>query len=378
MSRSDSLIRPESNLEQLVLILTYACQLRCKMCGQVDGVDNAPNSFGALKGQLPIESIKQCINELTSLKNVYLFGGEPLLYSDIIPLLEYLQKKKLRFSFSTNGLLLKRFAPAIVDTQVSQIFVSIDSHNEKIHDAIRGKEGAFKTSLLALDRVFDERKKRGSKKPRVNAQFTITPDNYRSLINYYDFFAGEFPEIASIIFHFPRFATRAMGEEYMRIMGEEFGVETSSWQGNLSNGDYIQRYADIDTTLIYEQLTELLKRPKSAITGPVEKEEIRQYFHEPHVLPKDRTCTCSTRCGIQPNGDVVTCVDYPDYVIGNINEKSITEIWNGDKLMRWKDYLTAHRNPGVLVKCSRLYPTSIKKRPLIYRVTSKLRRVLNA
>ena len=92
---------------------------------------------------------------------------------------------------------------------------------------------------------------------------------------------------------------------------------------------------------------------------------------------KNRTCTCFRRCGIQPNGDVVTCVDYPDYAIGNIHEKSITEIWNGEKSMRWRGHMTAHGNPVGLVKCSRLYPTSIKKKPLIYRGISKFRRVFN-
>jgi len=356
------------------------------MCGQVAGPDNAPNSSGGVSGQLPFESIKQCIDELENLKSVYLFGGEPLLYREIIPLLNYLQKKKLQVSFSTNGLLLKKHTPAIIDSQVGMVSISIDSHDDKVHDDIRGKEGLFRTSLLALDHLFDERRKRGSKKPEVKVHLTITPNNYRSLTDYYDFFAGRFPEIDLIKFHFPRFATRTMGEEYMRIMQEEFGVEASSWQGNFSDDEYNQGYADIDTVLIYEQISELLERPKTSVTGPVEKEEIRQFFQEPHVMPKNRTCTCFKSCGIQPNGDVVTCADYPDYVLGNIREKSITEIWNGERSIRWKNYLSTHGNPGVLVKCSRLYPAVSKKRPLselksklgaIDRVASKFRRALN-
>jgi len=84
----------------------------------------------------------------------------------------------------------------------------------------------------------------------------------------------------------------------------------------------------------------------------------------------DRTCACFRACAIQPNGDVVPCGDYPDYVMGNIYEQTISEIWEGEKSQHWREYLIKYGNPGVLVKCSRLYdpvdgPLSLPRR--IYR-----------
>ena len=51
-----------------------------------------------------------------------------------------------------------------------------------------------------------------------------------------------------------------------------------------------------------------------------------------------------------PNGDVVTCRDYSDYVTGNIEENSITEIWNNEKYQNFRNVL---KDEKLLPICSR-------------------------
>jgi radical SAM protein with 4Fe4S-binding SPASM domain len=52
-----------------------------------------------------------------------------------------------------------------------------------------------------------------------------------------------------------------------------------------------------------------------------------------------------------PNGDVVTCRDYPDVVVGNIKEKSILELWNNDKMRGFRNLLK--EEGGLLPVCTR-------------------------
>jgi MoaA/NifB/PqqE/SkfB family radical SAM enzyme len=89
------------------------------------------------------------------------------------------------------------------------------------------------------------------------------------------------------------------------------------------------------------------------ITGPTDPGEIDEYFREPGKMPEGRQCGCFKSMAIQPNGDCVMCADY---IMGNIADNSLTDIWNGPKALKWRNYLREHGNPGVLAKCSRLYP----------------------
>jgi radical SAM protein with 4Fe4S-binding SPASM domain len=54
---------------------------------------------------------------------------------------------------------------------------------------------------------------------------------------------------------------------------------------------------------------------------------------------------------IMPNGDVVPCRDYSDYVVGNINDKSILEIYNGEGYRKFRGLLKNHG--GLIPICAR-------------------------
>jgi MoaA/NifB/PqqE/SkfB family radical SAM enzyme len=44
-----------------------------------------------------------------------------------------------------------------------------------------------------------------------------------------------------------------------------------------------------------------------------------------------------------PNGDVNFCADIGDYIIGNITEKSLREIWFGEKAARFRKKILEER-----------------------------------
>jgi radical SAM protein with 4Fe4S-binding SPASM domain len=56
---------------------------------------------------------------------------------------------------------------------------------------------------------------------------------------------------------------------------------------------------------------------------------------------------------IAPNGDVVTCRDYPDVVVGNIQTQSLLEAWNGERMLQFRRVLKGH--DGVLPICTRCH-----------------------
>ncbi len=57
---------------------------------------------------------------------------------------------------------------------------------------------------------------------------------------------------------------------------------------------------------------------------------------------------------IQPNGDANFCVDFPDYIVGNITDQTIAEIWNSDRAELFRDYLKQHPLP-ICNRCGAKY-----------------------
>lgn len=63
---------------------------------------------------------------------------------------------------------------------------------------------------------------------------------------------------------------------------------------------------------------------------------------------------------IMPNGDVVTCRDYPDVVLGNIQHDSLVDIWNNQRARAFRKLV---KEEGLLPVCARCqglsYPQAI-------------------
>ena len=349
--------KDQYRLKHLIITLTYQCQLSCKMCGQVNTPEGAPNSQDDWT-KVNLEVLEKRINEIEyPLKTAYLFGGEPLVYKEIFKLSNFLNKKNIQFSYSTNGLLLKKYVNHILDDPPHMISVSLDGYTPDLHDEIRGLKGSWQKALDGLETLIEEKKKRKIKHPLLKIHFTITPDNYKTMRDYYEFYINKFPEIDEIKFHAPRFADKKMGIDYFEIMEKEFQTNCMSYLGNFSDEEFVKECQKINITKLHEDITWLLTQPKTCYLGPTDLNELEMFFKVPSYYPKERKCVCFNSMAIQPNGDVVNCGDYPDLKFGNIKDEKITDLWNSMTAKKWRKFLDENGNPGVLSKCSRLFKT---------------------
>jgi MoaA/NifB/PqqE/SkfB family radical SAM enzyme len=345
-------------LKHLIVTLTYHCQLHCEMCGQVETPEDAPNSQKNWT-QIPLDVIKKRIDELEfPLQSAYLFGGEPLIYKDIFKLSEFLTSKNINFTYSTNGLLLKKYTNNILDNPPEMISVSMDGCTSDLHDSIRGLKGAWQKATDGIQSILDEKEKRDLKYPLLKIHFTIIPDNYTTMREFYRFYINKFPMIDEIKFHVPRFNDLKMGYEYFNTMRDQFDTYCLSYQGNFSEDTFVKDCKNkIDVKVLHDDITWLLKQKKVSYLGPINYDELYKFFKEPSYYPKTRRCECHKSCAIQPNGDVCACGDYPDLKFGNIQNDKIDHLWQSEIASKWRSYLKDNGNPGVLAKCSRLFDT---------------------
>ena len=106
------------------------------------------------------------------------------------------------------------------------------------------------------------------------------------------------------------------------------------------------------------QLQELLKRSRSwsapAITviPPIFGEaNLRRYYTDHRAqFGFDRCLSIYQVVEINSNGDLSPCRDYHDYVVGNIKEATITELWNSPAYRQFRRSLATD---GLMPVCSR-------------------------
>lgn len=131
-----------NQLSVIDIQITTRCNRKCKYC------------FGPQteNKNLPYNEIKKIMDEmyLFGIGNLSLSGGEPLLYPEIIKVLEYAKIKNIKVSLSTNtDYLLKNKG---ILSYVDVVGIPIDSVIEENHDTMRGKN-SYKNIIKALDYI---------------------------------------------------------------------------------------------------------------------------------------------------------------------------------------------------------------------------------
>lgn len=130
----------------VVLSVTYKCQCGCVHC--------SVNDYGRAGEDFSADEIRAVIDFIADWGPVKItfFGGEPLLRPEIADFVAYATAKGIRASIDTNGLnLTDDMAKKLKKAGVGNINVSLDSADQRIHDALRGHEGCFTAAVHALE-----------------------------------------------------------------------------------------------------------------------------------------------------------------------------------------------------------------------------------
>jgi MoaA/NifB/PqqE/SkfB family radical SAM enzyme len=147
-------LAPRLHVRPLVaeLFLTDNCNLKCVSCACWRTVT---------RSELDSAEWRDVIDQLAALGIVKanFTGGEPLLRKDAPELMAYARSAGIRsLHLNTNAVLLdERRLAAVLDAGVRSVNVSVDGPDAAQHDLVRGKDGAFDTTVEALQRLLAQR-----------------------------------------------------------------------------------------------------------------------------------------------------------------------------------------------------------------------------
>ncbi len=132
-------------LFSVTLAVTNRCNYHCWHC----------YNAGRSQRDMPLSVLKDIAGQLQGLGvvNVTLTGGEPLLRGDLEDIAAAFDESTCLTLNTTGDRLTAQRARALRDAGIFSVGVSIDSTDADEHDRMRGRKGAFRTALDALQSV---------------------------------------------------------------------------------------------------------------------------------------------------------------------------------------------------------------------------------
>jgi len=329
---------------------TQRCNLRCKMCFQWGPKGFYRNKkFNLFREEVNVEKWCKFFDQISKYKPTIVFwGGEPLLYRDIRKIMKYIKSKELRSAMITNGTLLEEYAEDIV-SNVDRVAVSLDGP-EKINDSIRGK-GVFSKVMKGLRKIEKIKKEHMRQLPQLQFLYTITNENYKYIIDFFNYIKDNF-DAHSFFFQIAWFHTPQMRKRYKWEMKTFLECDATSCDGWISTN-----HIGINPEEVEKAFHEIEQNKRDSRLILLDcMRDVRKFLEEPTYTFEYTECAAiNKRIGILPNGDIVFCTDYPDYILGNVFTQKILDIWYGERAERFRNVLKRRGLFSICSRCSSFY-----------------------
>ena len=288
--------------------ITRKCNYYCKHCYSNSIYEEDVDT-------LELKEIYRIIDEFAdnNVPVILLSGGEPLIRDDIFDIIKYIASKNIRISLSTNGSLIDQVTACKLKSMgISYVGISLDGTREK-NDDFRGMIGAFDNALRAIENCHRVGQK-------VGLRFTLQKNNYKDVPNILNLM--EEMKVDRICFY--HLVPSGRGKEIMdQMLSNEETKEVI---------DYLYEYSK--KTIVEGKNKKEILTVANHTDGPyiylkVKKEDPRLADKVFDLLMRNRgNRSGSAIANVDWKGNV-----YPDQFtrflpIGNLKEKSFSNIWN--------------------------------------------------
>jgi radical SAM protein with 4Fe4S-binding SPASM domain len=310
--------------------------------------------------ELDFKILKTLVKDLTIVRpNYTLFGGEPFLYPFLEELIDEIKKAGSIIDTPTNGTLLAEHAEMLVKKKFDLIRVSIDGPREK-NNKQRGF-GSYEKAITGLTILYEAKQKLWSKYPLIDIIYTVTPENYSSIEQFF-LHDIEISKLNRITIQMQNYITTEMGESYSKFLDSEFGIKSQSyWKGMVRNPSDFEK---IDVSELSRQVNEVKKRylsqSKNVMLLPPTFSPINLKAYL--TAEWDKMTDIYQKClvpwvaaEIVANGDVAPCHVFYDLVFGNLHRNNIMEIWNGKNYIKFRNYMVINHFMPICPGCCILY-----------------------
>ncbi|MDR1684857.1 MAG: radical SAM protein [Desulfovibrio sp.] len=346
-----------AGIRQLSVRITDRCNLRCHTCGQWGdkGFLHGEPLRELTARELPPERYIALLDDLAAhghRPTVYLWGGEPMLYRGSLDILEHATRLRMPAMIATNGTGLEAAAERITAMPMLLLQVSVDGHDAVTHNAARpaaGKGDNFRAVREGLAAVNAEKARRKSRLPLTAALTTISTANARHLLDIYEAFKDS---VDLFVFYLSWWIDEASAGAHDADFTRRFGFTPKLHRGWI--GDWVNK----DAKALAGQLRELERRSAGPAAPAVNilprltsADDLREYYgNHAATFGFDRCISIFRAVEIDSDGSMSPCRDYHDYIVGNVREATVTELWNN---ARYRAFRASLSKDGLMPVCTR-------------------------
>ena len=315
------------------MLITPGCNLKCRICSARSMMEDST--------QLSTQEIKGFIKKISGFNpTVFIGGGEPFMRDDVFDLFNDLKQNNIRFGLVTNGILLDEQKINTLLKMSPQVMIFSVHGPARLHDELVGRNGAFE-ELSANIKYLGHKRKNMS----LILNCVINEENYKYL------------------------------EEMVRF-GKEIGVDHVRFEHLifLNNKEYAN-HLEVSSKIFPRDQCELatyIKEMDSAVIGLALRKTIplllkkymRLVLFKPYLDAGELSSWYKSdfklrrRCFfvqhslfIKPNGDVVPCQFFNNFVLGNILKDDLVRVWRSDKRKSFSRQLRKSLLPGCMRCC---------------------------
>jgi radical SAM protein with 4Fe4S-binding SPASM domain len=344
--------------EEVAFKLTNRCNLRCKHCYQWNE-DGHHRQLPRLEQtrDMSFDVIREVFAATREVRsNLYLWGGEPLIYRDWDRLAELLREDPRWTTICTNGLEIERKIESLCSiSDTLEMYIAVEGFQPE-HDAIRGPE-AFRRTMAGVDRLLEERAA-GRYRGEISINTVVTDamvPRLSELLEYFEAKGVDTVYLSLLWYLSPETSAKMDGyvaRNYEWMHGPE-GIRRS-WHAYKYHAD------PAVAGRLVEELARVRQREwklKLRYNPSVDDHEVEEF-----LLGSDRPAQGKTRClaihsrlDVMPNGDVVSCKFFPEFKMGNVAEDGAAAVWHSERFQQMRGTIDREGLMPVCSKCNLLY-----------------------
>lgn len=276
-------------LSSIHIEITSKCNERCVHC-------YIPHDckVSYMETDLFYNVLQQCCD--MNLLHINLSGGEPMLHKNFV---DFLKKcRELNFSInilSNLTLLTNEILDEVKLNPLISIQTSLYSMTPDIHDAITQSPGSFEKTMDSINKLI-------SNNIPMQISCPVMKQNKNS-----------FEEVIK------------WAKKQNIYAGEDFGI-IASYNNNTYN---------LNCRLTIDEIHGLLKKKVKYDTNYIDKLKADALIKQ-NATDEDFVCSvCSSSICIADNGNVYPCAGWQGFVVGNVKETTLIDIWLKSKKIQY-------------------------------------------
>ena len=314
---------------ELYVEVTNRCNSLCLTCPLTWGGQEAKNDLG-------FAEFLALVDELPSVQRVVLHGiGEPLLNHELPRMIAELKRRGATVLFNSNAIALThRIQRKLIESRLDELRVSLDAARRETYARVRGVD-AFEKVLSNVGAMVRLQQELGVEKPRLSVWFTGMRDNI-----------AELPDLVRAAAH------HGIPEVHLqRLVYRGIGLAVKEQAIYHSHDDEV--YSAVERAMALAKELGVVLTTSGRNRAPID------HNHPQGGSAPWHGCTRPWRLAyVTANGNLLPCciapftgVPYDSIILGNVQGRSLADLWNGE---RYREFRARHASRDNPPECCRL------------------------